>query len=71
VHITFFGAHASVSRAVALLVAATAGALVMAQDTGASLLPAPEIPALTPASLPAGAAVTAPLNAAPKTPAAV
>jgi putative membrane protein len=30
VHITFFGAHASVSLAVALLVAAVAGALVMA-----------------------------------------
>jgi uncharacterized integral membrane protein len=30
VHITFFGAHASVSLAVALLVAAIAGALVMA-----------------------------------------
>ncbi len=42
-----------------------------AQDTDASL-PVPEIPALTvPASLPASAALTAPLNAAPKTPAAV
>ncbi|HET7245144.1 MAG TPA: SPFH domain-containing protein [Streptosporangiaceae bacterium] len=42
-----------------------------AQDTSAPL-PAPEIPALTiPASLPASAAVTAPLNAAPKTPVAV
>lgn len=30
VHITFFGAHASVSLAVALLVAAVAGAVVMA-----------------------------------------
>ena len=30
VHITFFGAHASVSLAAALLVAAIAGALVMA-----------------------------------------
>jgi putative membrane protein len=30
VHVTFFGAHASVSLAVALLVAAIAGALVMA-----------------------------------------
>lgn len=30
VHITFFGAHASVSLAVALLIAAIAGALVMA-----------------------------------------
>jgi len=30
VHITFFGAHASVSLAVALLVAAIAGALMMA-----------------------------------------
>jgi uncharacterized integral membrane protein len=30
VHITFFGAHASVSLAAALLVAAVAGALVMA-----------------------------------------
>jgi hypothetical protein len=42
-----------------------------AQDTGASPPPVPEIPALTPASLPVGAAVTAPLNAAPKTPAGV
>ena len=42
-----------------------------AQDTDLSL-PVPEIPARTiPASLPASAAVTAPLNAAPKTPAAV
>ena len=42
-----------------------------AEDTGPSL-PVPEIPARTvPASLPASAAVTAPLNAAPKTPAAV
>src|SRR5271165_2398656 len=42
-----------------------------AQDTDPSL-PVPEIPAHTlPASLPASAALTAPLNAAPKTPAAV
>jgi regulator of protease activity HflC (stomatin/prohibitin superfamily) len=42
------------------------------QDTDASPPPVPEIPALTvPAGLPASAAFTAPLNAAPKTPAAV
>ncbi len=42
-----------------------------AQDTDAPL-PVPEIPALTmPESLPAGAALTAPLNTAPKTPATV
>jgi len=42
-----------------------------AQDADPSL-PVPEIPALTiPASLSASAAVTTPLNAAPKTPAAV
>ena len=37
------------------------------QDTGASPPPAPEIPAL---AVPASAALTAALNAAPKTPAA-
>jgi hypothetical protein len=42
-----------------------------AQDTGTPP-PEPEIPALTvPPSLPASAAMTAPLNAAPKTPATV
>jgi hypothetical protein len=42
-----------------------------AQDTD-SQPSVPEIPALTiPASLPASAALTAPLNAAPKAPAAV
>ncbi len=39
VHITFFGAHASVSLAVALLVAAIAGALVMAAAGAARITP--------------------------------